>query len=344
MYTAENGGYCTDGNQEELKQLIKNGIQYATDNNMYVIVDWHVLSDQDPNVYKEQAISFFDEISSEYKDYSNILYEICNEPNGNTSWESVKEYANEIIPVIRNNDEDCVILVGTPNWCQYVNEAVDSPLDFDNIMYTLHYYATTHKDDLRNTMEQALESGLPIFVSEYGICDASGNGSIDLDSANEWINLMNLYQVSYVNWNLSNKDESSSLLNPTCAKTSDFSLEDLSESGSWLYSMLTGEMVEIKEPEKIESDGIEYTYSLKNSWESDGKNYYQYELTLYGNTTSWSIDIPFENEFELSDSWNGIYTVSNSSLNIQNESYNGTINGTLNDVGFIVTSKIKNMG
>ncbi len=242
MYTAEGGGYCTDGDKEQLKTLVKNGVEYATENDMYVIIDWHILSDSNPNTYIEEAESFFAEMSKEYADYNNVLYEICNEPNGGTGWGEIKSYAEKIISVIRSNDEDGIILIGTPNWSQYVDQAAADPItDADNIMYTLHFYAATHKDGLRNTMTAALDGGLPIFVSEYGICDASGSGVIDEEQAKQWVNLMNDYNVSYVAWNLSNKNETSAILSSSCSKTSDFTESDLSDSGKWLYHLLTDE-------------------------------------------------------------------------------------------------------
>lgn len=240
MYTAEYGGYCTGGDQEQLKELVKNGVEYATDQDMYVIIDWHILSDGNPNMYQSDAVSFFREMSETYASYDNVLYEICNEPNGSVDWSDIKAYAYEIIPVIRANDPDAVILVGTPNWSQYVNEAAADPITgYDNLMYTLHFYAATHTDSLRNTMTSAIEAGLPVFVSEYGICDASGNGAIDEMQANAWIDTMDQYGVSYIAWNLSNKDETSAVFCSTCTKTSGFSREDLSESGKWVYQMLT---------------------------------------------------------------------------------------------------------
>ena len=175
MYTAESGGYCTGGDKEGLKSLVKNGVEYATACGMYVIIDWHILSDGNPNTYIKEAKAFFQEMSQEYADYTNVIYEICNEPNGGTSWSQVKSYAEEVISVIRENDEDGIILVGTPNWCQYVDQAAADPImGYENIMYTLHFYAATHTDSLRKAMVNAVEAGLPIFVSEYGICDASG--------------------------------------------------------------------------------------------------------------------------------------------------------------------------
>jgi len=234
LYADESNGYSSGGNQEDLKSLIRNGIDYATGLGMYVIVDWHVLNDQDPNVHKEDAISFFREISSLYKDHTNILYEICNEPNGYATWDSVKSYADEVIPVIRENDADAVILVGTPAWSQSIDQAAASPLEFDNVMYTLHFYAATHTDDLRDRLEACASGGLPVFVSEFGMCDASGNGGNNFDQADKWMELLDRYQISFFCWNLSNKAETSSVLKSGCEKTSDWTEDDLSESGLWI--------------------------------------------------------------------------------------------------------------
>lgn len=239
MYTAEYNGYCTGGNQEWLKSLVKNGVEYATKNDMYVIIDWHVLNDNNPQTYKSEAINFFREMSAEFADHNNVIYEICNEPCNGTSWQDIKSYAEEVIPVIRANDSDAIIIVGTPNWSQNVGDAVKTPITgYDNIMYALHFYAATHTDWLRNNMVEAIEAGLPIFVTEYGICDASGNGAIDENQAKKWIDIMNENGVSYCGWNISNKSETSAIFKADCTKTSGWTTEDLSASGKWMYEML----------------------------------------------------------------------------------------------------------
>ncbi len=239
MYTGENGGYCTGGNRDELKELVKNGVAYATDCGMYVIIDWHILSDGNPNTYLEEAKAFFGEMAESYGEYTNVLYEICNEPNRGTSWSDVKKYAEQVIEVIREKDEDGIILVGTPNWCQYVEQAAADPVTgYENIMYTLHFYAATHTDGLRDAMVKAVEDGLPVFVSEYGICDASGSGAIDTFQADKWMELLDEYGISSVAWNLSNKSETSAILRSSCGKVNGFAQEDLSDSGKWLYERM----------------------------------------------------------------------------------------------------------
>lgn len=234
MYTAEYGGYCAGGDKEQLKQLVRDGVSYATELGMYVIVDWHILSDCDPNQNKDEAIAFFREMSEAFADNDNVLYEICNEPNSGTSWDSIKSYAEEVIPVIREQKPDAVILIGTPTWSQEIDKAAASPLTFDNVMYTLHFYAGTHKDDLRNRLETCAQNNLPVFVSEFGMCDASGNGANDFDSTTKWLDLLNKYQISFCCWNLANKDERSSVFKAASTALSDWTDEDFNESGRWI--------------------------------------------------------------------------------------------------------------
>ena len=175
MYSDPNVGYT-----ENLHQIVDNGVKYATEAGLYVIIDWHILSDGNPNTNKDKSIKFFKEMANKYKDYNNIIYEICNEPNGDVQWErDIKPYAEEVIKEIRNIDNNAIIVVGTPTWSQDVDIVAKSPITgYENIMYALHFYAATHKEYLRQKSDIALKLGLPIFVTEFGICDASGNGTI----------------------------------------------------------------------------------------------------------------------------------------------------------------------
>lgn len=241
MYTAEYNGYCSGGNQGQLKQTVHNGVDYATELGMYVIIDWHILSDGNPNTYINEATAFFQEMASTYAGYDNVIFEICNEPNGGTSWSDVKKYANAILPVIRGAGSNAVVLIGTPTWSQDIHLAANDPVTgFDNIMYTFHFYAATHKGDLQNRFKNAVNSGLPVFVSEFGITDASGNGNIDIESANTWMSIFNSNNISTVCWNLSNKNESSSLIKNSCKKTSGWSYDELSAEGQWLVDTYRG--------------------------------------------------------------------------------------------------------
>ncbi|MBE5940283.1 MAG: hypothetical protein E7266_07785 [Lachnospiraceae bacterium] len=370
MYSAENNGYCTGGNKEELKALVKKGVKYATDNGMYVIIDWHVHGERNPNVHKEEAKKFFKEMAQLYADYDNVFYEICNEPSGGTTWSEIKSYALEIIPIIRQYDEDGIIIVGTPNWSQYVTHAAKDPItEYDNIMYTLHFYAATHTDSLRSEMVNAINMGLPIFVTEYGICDASGNGGIDEYQANKWMQLLDKYGISSAMWNLSNKNETSAILKSSCSKKSGFTESDLSAAGKWFVNMLKGstdigngelsdgENDNFTENEQatttkqetttsIEEYKItaEATATLANSWSTGTEYYYQYIITVKNTAdktcTSWEADIEFDGNITISQGWNGEYSADGNVLHITPVSHNGTIEPgqSVTDIGIIIYS------
>lgn len=243
MYTdtGDSYGYCSGGNKDEILGLLDNGVNMATELGMYVIVDWHILNDNNPNNHIDDAKDFFDKVSDKYKDYDNVIYEICNEPNGGTSWSDVKEYANAVIPVIRNNDKEAIIIVGTPTWSQDVDIASEDPITgFDNIMYAVHFYAATHKQNIRDKVSKALENGIPVFVSEFSLCDASGNGGIDYDESDKWFELIKENNLSYASWSLCNKNETSALISSSSSSLSNWSEDELSETGKYIKEKISG--------------------------------------------------------------------------------------------------------
>ena len=213
MYTdVEGQGYVN--NKEKNKEILYNIVDMAIDLDMYVIVDWHILKDNTPQIHKEEAKIFFDEISKKYSNNPNVIYEICNEPNGsNVKWENdIKPYAEEIIPIIRKNSKKSLIIVGTPNWCLDIIEVANNPLNFENVVYSCHFYAGNHRSEIRERINECIEKNIPIFISECGLTDANGNGQIYEDSFNEWIEFLNRKKISWIYWSFANKDESSSLL------------------------------------------------------------------------------------------------------------------------------------
>ncbi|MEC1546777.1 cellulase family glycosylhydrolase [Bacillus rugosus] len=237
MYTAD-GGYVDN---PSVKNKVKEAVEAAKELGIYVIIDWHILNDGNPNQNKERAKEFFREMSTLYGSTPNVIYEIANEPNGDVNWKrDIKPYAKEVISVIRENDPNNIIIVGTGTWSQDVNDAADDQLKDANVMYALHFYAGTHGQFLRDKANYALSKGAPIFVTEWGTSDASGNGGVYLNQSREWLNYLNSKNISWVNWNLSDKQESSSALKPGASKTGGWPLSDLSASGTFVRENILG--------------------------------------------------------------------------------------------------------
>lgn len=241
MYTEGYNGYMTGdaNNKKTLKNLIHKGVTYAKELGMYVIIDWHILSDGNPKTYEKESKAFFKEMAKKYKSYNNVLFEICNEPN-NVDWNTVKSYANQLVKTIRSVNPKAIIIVGTPTWSQDVDLAVASPVKGSNIAYSFHFYAGTHKQDLRNKLESAVKKGLPVIVTEFGLSDASGNGAIDQKEGNRWLALLNQYKIGRVCWNLSNKAEASALIQSSSQKVNGWNKSDLTAHGKWLIKAYGG--------------------------------------------------------------------------------------------------------
>lgn len=239
MYTYGVGitGYCTNGDKERHKKDIFDAVEQAKKNDMYAIIDWHILGDGDPNIYIDESKLFFDEMSQKYKDYNNVLYEICNEPNG-VEWPAVKSYAEQIIPIIRKNDPDSVIIVGNPDWSKDLESVAEDPLDFENIMYTFHFYASTHKEEFRDVVKTVSQAGLPVFVTEYSVTAASGGLPRDIESADEWINLLEEENISYCLWALAKVPEACSIIKNNVTKLNGFERDDYTPTGVWLMDTL----------------------------------------------------------------------------------------------------------
>lgn len=378
MYTAEWNGYCTgdSANRKALRKLVKNGVEYATDLDMYVIVDWHILSDGNPNTYKKQAKSFFNYMSKKYKNNDHVIYEICNEPNGGTTWGDVRKYAISIIKTIRKNDKDAIIIVGSPTWSQDVDIAAGNPLKGKNIMYSLHFYAATHKEGLRQKAQTAMDKGLPLFVTEFGFCDASGNGSIDRQESEKWINFLNENNISYCMWSLCNKDEAASALRPSCSAVSRWKSSDLSEAGKMLVKFLGGKAGSgntgdsgsgdkdgdrgstEKEDEKKSSDasneksvisnGCKAEVKVTNSWADSENSFFQYSASIENGdemkAKKWKLKITFTRTFSLEQGWCGVYHKNGRTLTITPEGYNSKVKmgAEISDIGFIIKSTAGN--
>ena len=231
--------YCDEGAEESFA-LMKKGIEAAINADMYVLVDWHMLEKGDPNEQISEALDFFSQITSEYADCPNLLFEICNEPNGTADWSDVLAYANQVIPAIRSNIPDAVIVVGTPEYDRNLAAPVLRPLDFDNVMYVLHFYSASHYEGLRDELRAAVDAGLPVFISECGVCEANGDGRIDFASAAEWFQYLNENRISYAVWSLSDKDESSAFFQPGFDPAETIRDQDLTATGRWVRQLIRG--------------------------------------------------------------------------------------------------------
>lgn len=214
-------------------QCITPVIESAIKNNVYVIIDWH-----SHVLQTKEAKQFFGQMAKKYGKYPHVIYEIYNEPVEDT-WADLKKYATEVIGEIRKYDADNIVLVGCPHWDQDIHLVAESPLEgFSNIMYTVHFYAATHGEYLRERTEAAVKKGIPVFISESGATEASGDGKIDPESEEQWIQMCERLGISWVCWSISDKNESCSMLLPRATATGPWSDDVIKEYGKLVKGLL----------------------------------------------------------------------------------------------------------
>jgi endoglucanase len=229
----ESGGYL-DHPDVELAR-VEAVIDAAIAADLYVIVDWH---DHHAEKHVAQATDFFVKIAKKYGRDPHLIYEIFNEPL-KVSWPAViKPYAEKVIAAIRAVDSENLIVVGTPNWSQLVDAAADDPIKDNNVAYTLHFYAGTHKQWLRDKADYALGKGIALFVTEWGACNADGGGALDLASTAEWLEFMRSRQLSHCSWAVSAKKETSAIVVPGSAGTGGWTNEQLTPWGRYARTII----------------------------------------------------------------------------------------------------------
>jgi endoglucanase len=156
----------------------------------------------------------------------------------NVDWSrDVKPYHEQVVGAIRAIDPDNLVIVGSPSWSQDVDIAAQDPLEFDNVGYTLHYYAATHKQALRDKANLALDAGLALMITEFGTVESTGDGPIDRNSSEAWWDWAEENHVSWFNWSITDRDESSAALRPGTG-LSRWEEDDLTQSGKWLRERL----------------------------------------------------------------------------------------------------------
>ncbi len=241
MYVQE-GGYET--NPAGFTSQVNNLVDQAESRGLYAMIDFHTLTPGDPNYNLDRAKTFFAQVSARNAAKKNVIYEITNEPNG-VSWAGIKSYAEQVIPIIRANDPDAVVIVGTRGWSSLGvsegsnhSEIVANPVNASNIMYAFHFYAASHLDNYRAEVQRAA-AVLPLFVTEFGTVSYTGNGAVDVASSTAWLDLLDRLQIGWANWTYSDANEGSGAFKSgTCGGSDYTSSNVLSESGNFIRNRL----------------------------------------------------------------------------------------------------------
>ncbi len=267
--------YVNEGNSDYLdspakwRTYVDSIVDMAGEAGIYALIDWHMLSPGDPNYFKNEAKEFWKYMVDKHGNKTHVLFDICNEPNneGHWSWKydkekgdfvkdkeivpgktvtwdnDIKPYADTILAIIRAKSQN-VAIVGTPEWASEPDAVIGNELNYRNIMYTMHFYAAEHGSSYRDNVSRALLAGIPVFVTEFGTQEASGDGDNDFVASEEWMTFMNDNNLSWCNWNLSNDFRTGAVYlenfkystTTTAATYADSA--NMKEAGKWIFNKI----------------------------------------------------------------------------------------------------------
>ena len=228
------GGY--DDNPVATRQLVETVVDAAIQSGIYVLIDWH-----GDHLKVDEAKNFFYAMAARYAGSPNVIYEVFNEPTDKDSWPAVKAYAETLIKVIRARDPVGLILVGCPSWDQELQLPAADPIKgYANVMYTMHFYAGTHKQWLRDRTDAAIRAGLPVFISESGGMACVGDGALDYKEWQAYVDWINKNNLSWISWAVIDKRESDAVLFPSAGSAGHWSAQDLTEYGVKIREYLRG--------------------------------------------------------------------------------------------------------
>ncbi len=235
MGVEPDGGYLQQ--PDEQQKLVTDAVDQAIREGIYVLIDWH---DHHANQHLRDSKEFFKQMAKKYGDVPNVIYEIWNEP-AKTDWKTVKDYAMQVIPIIRKYDKNNVIVVGSPNWDQDVDIAAADPINgFSNIAYSFHFYASDnyHQEALRAKADKAIKLGLPLIITEWGVGEASGDGEFNMQKTQIWLKWMEDNQLSWANWNITDKHETTAILQKDAPIYGGWTDANLTPAGAYIRNVL----------------------------------------------------------------------------------------------------------
>ena len=201
---------------EELKPIIENLIDIATENDMYVLLDWHSyhsIDGGDVTIYQTEQEEFFRYFSGKYANNDNILYEVHNEPYQNTATELLPSVMS-CSSIIRSNNEDAIIICGygkSDNGKSAVNDMnyIFNEVNNLNIFISPHLYTG---DQSTTEIKDCINANIPIFVSEWGNSSLSGDNKLNYSVGYEMFELLYANNISNALWKWTFQDMSTAVL------------------------------------------------------------------------------------------------------------------------------------
>ena len=205
------------------QSLLDQGVAYAKNAGMYVIIDWHSIGNLKSELFqaenyettKKETFEFWRAMAIRYKDNPTVaFFELYNEPTvyngqlGTCTWAEWKALNEEMITIIRAHGCKAIPLVAGFNWAYDLTPVKDNPINATGVAYVSHPYPQKREkpwEDKWTADWGFVADKYPVILTEIGFCGADDIGAhIPVISDESYGDAIMAYckktGISYVAW------------------------------------------------------------------------------------------------------------------------------------------------
>jgi hypothetical protein len=180
---------------EAYLRLVDQGVRWAGELGMYVILDWHSIGDLRTgrfqrdiyNTTRAETDAFWRTVAARYgRDPVVAFYELFNEPTtldsrpDRAAWEAHRKAMEEIIAVIRAQGAAGVPLVAGFDWAYDLTPVRDSPVRAEGVAYVSHPYPQKRPAPWPDKWERDwgfVADRYPVVATELGFMQPGERGA-----------------------------------------------------------------------------------------------------------------------------------------------------------------------
>jgi len=172
-------------------ELLDQGIEWATETGLYVILDWHAIGNMVENAFPhfdyatsyDEMVEVWTTLAKRYKGNTNVaFYELFNEPTAQgkpLSWDTWRPVMENLIDAINAVDDQKIYLVAGMNWAYLLDEVIENPIDRPNVAYVTHPYPQKREQPWEEKWEAdfgKVAQHYPIVATEFGFVGKGERG------------------------------------------------------------------------------------------------------------------------------------------------------------------------
>ena len=154
--------------------------------------EWEILKD------------YWRDMAREFKDNSNVWFNLHNEPgNATANPEKWVNYHRELIDIIRSEGANNLIIVDGEAWGQdfhtqtianYAQEVLDKN---QNVLFSIHAYEQWNNNDIASYLDELYVRDIPVIIGEYG---TENEGQSTLDATVQTIAATQDREIGRITW------------------------------------------------------------------------------------------------------------------------------------------------